>query len=1719
MVRSVNHRVEKRVAFWSRGHLSGCACPLNRSWFLAFFFFLAGSCNTFAQQLNQNCVATVANQSVQVSANGSFAVPNVPADIGYYRVRVLCQNNGVTTQGQSAYVTLVANGNTKIPPIIFGTVTPPPISISVSAPSQSLTSTGQTVQLAVTGTLTNGTQTDLSTQALGTLYVTSNPQIASVSNNGLVTAVGAGAVFITAINEGATSTFALSVNIPLSTLGDGIPDSWKIQYGFSITDPGVAGADPDGDGLTNLQEYQLGTNPLNPDTDGDGVPDGLEVKLGLNPLNPDTDGDGLSDGEELALGTNPLNPDTDGDGIPDGIEVKLGTNPLVFDPTTTVQGRVMNSNVPVTGAAVVAFGLITGVTDSTGFFSINYVPADIGPITAIARVTVNNVILEGESNPVSPVGPTGSVTNVGVIQLGQSNGSISGVVTNVQNSPVANAQVTITIGSETRTTSTNGSGLYAFSGFTPNNFVVSAVDPTTGLNGQASGYLFANTSAVANIQLSASGTITGTVFARNGTTPVANANVVLSGSSLATTTTNEAGQFTFSFVFVGAFTLDATDYTGNHGRSTGSIPKTGSVVQSNITFLGQGTVSGLVTDSSQNPAANAPVSLNSQSIFGGVSTTTTDYAGNYSLSNIFVGPFNVTASSSALQLGGQAGGTITADQQSITANITLTAAGTVTGTIFHSDGVTPDSFAQVTLSDGATIQADVNGIYTLSFVPVGSYAISVTDPSDGDQGAGSVTIGSQGQVQTVNINLNGQGNVTVTVLNASGTPDASAILTLTGQTQFGGAFNGITQANGTYTFSQVPAGGFAVTASDPVSQAGAGPVSGSVTPGGSAAVTLQLQPVGSVTGFIFAANGVTAVSGISVNLVGEVTQTTTSGSDGSFLFSVVPSGTYTLQAVDGSGNVRASASVSVASQGSSVQQNLILVGYGTVTGVVQSTSGGPPIVNAAITLTDASGKVQTAFSGEGGSYSISQVAVGPFTATAVFGLPGQVEAGIVQGLITADGTTTTANIFLTGQSQVLPATLYDANAEEYMVSLDGSLQLGYKEEFYTAVSTLTQGAMLLNVISGGTATPFTGSSTAATSSNGREFDITQSGVDGLNITRKVYIPIDGYFARYLEVLQNPGGSSVSVGLQLTTTIRFTSNYDASGDQIAVPPAIVTTSTGDNVFNTSDNWGVFQDTGQNVTGVVSYQVLPPVADVFDGPGGTLQATSATWTIDNTNHIGILQEEFDNITVPAGGQTALLHFFSTQVNVPGAIATAQRLVQLPPEGLAGILATDLPTIVNFVMPANGVSTLSPLESLTGQVFGQVLAGDGVTGIPKAQVTFQSNDPLFGNVQSAVANATGNYSFAGQLNSYGASTPVPVTGFIVQATDPATNLQSANTAGSFASGNTVAQQNIVLQGGGSLSGNVFYSNGEPATSGNVDIALLQNGGGLGADPVVQIGSNGSYNLAGLGSGSYSLTATVPGGQSGPALVGTASATIISGQQATVDIGLEQTGAVSGTVFGVTGAAFPNLTVQLQVSTGDYQTTTDANGNFSFPQVIPGSVQLVAYDPASQSGAGVQVNVVAGQTASQNLNLVQGVGTVAGTVTNFGVPVSGAQVVVSGGGTTTTAVDGSYSVTGVPIGPVTVSATAETGATGQSQGFVALPGTITTINVSVQSSTNSRNLGPRPPDRFAVDEEAGIGNLSAVPSFSSEKGFEWLWSLSSVSTCSTGYSLSMGGTCMITQ
>lgn len=90
--------------------------------------------------------------------------------------------------------------------------------------------------------------------------------------------------------------------------------------------------DEDGDGLTTVQELELGTKVDEIDSDYDGMPDGWEVVYNLDPLEyndalEDGDEDKLTNIEEYKYQTDPENPDTDKDGYDDGDEVSKGFNP------------------------------------------------------------------------------------------------------------------------------------------------------------------------------------------------------------------------------------------------------------------------------------------------------------------------------------------------------------------------------------------------------------------------------------------------------------------------------------------------------------------------------------------------------------------------------------------------------------------------------------------------------------------------------------------------------------------------------------------------------------------------------------------------------------------------------------------------------------------------------------------------------------------------------------------------------------------------------------------------------------------------------------------------------------------------------------------------------------------------------------------------------------------------------------------------------------------------------------------------------------------------------------------------------------------------------------------------------------------------------------------------------------------------------------------------
>lgn len=66
--------------------------------------------------------------------------------------------------------------------------------------------------------------------------------------------------------------------------GDGMDDTFELLNGLDPTNPLDAWLDADHDGLLNIGEFRIRTNPQVADTDGDGVSDGQEVSLGGDPL-------------------------------------------------------------------------------------------------------------------------------------------------------------------------------------------------------------------------------------------------------------------------------------------------------------------------------------------------------------------------------------------------------------------------------------------------------------------------------------------------------------------------------------------------------------------------------------------------------------------------------------------------------------------------------------------------------------------------------------------------------------------------------------------------------------------------------------------------------------------------------------------------------------------------------------------------------------------------------------------------------------------------------------------------------------------------------------------------------------------------------------------------------------------------------------------------------------------------------------------------------------------------------------------------------------------------------------------------------------------------------------------------------------------------------------------------------------------------------------------
>ena len=212
------------------------------------------------------------------------------------------------------------------------------------------------------------------------------------------------------------------------TDGDGMPDAYELLHTSPPSPTALnPGDDLEPDGLTNIAEYQLGTNPNDPDTDDDTLLDGDEIAgAGLrpptDPLDADTDDDTLNDGVETNTGTyvsatdtgtDPTVFDTDGDGLGDGVET--GTGVFVDETDTGTNPTVADSDGDDAEDWYEVAASFTDPTDSNESPVIPYPLPDPGTTTPDTNKPVKVFVLAGQSNMVG-MGNIGALGTPGSLE-------------------------------------------------------------------------------------------------------------------------------------------------------------------------------------------------------------------------------------------------------------------------------------------------------------------------------------------------------------------------------------------------------------------------------------------------------------------------------------------------------------------------------------------------------------------------------------------------------------------------------------------------------------------------------------------------------------------------------------------------------------------------------------------------------------------------------------------------------------------------------------------------------------------------------------------------------------------------------------------------------------------------------------------------------------------------------------------------------------------------------------------------------------------------------------------------------------------------------------------------------------------------------------------------------------------------------------------------------
>jgi hypothetical protein len=261
-------------------------------------------------------------------------------------------------------------------------------------------------------------------------------------------------------------------------------------------------------------------------------------------------------------------------------------------------------------------------------------------------------------------------------------------------------------------------------------------------------------------------------------------------------------------------------------------------------------------------------------------------------------------------------------------------------------------------------------------------------------------------------------------------------------------------------------------------------------------------------------------------------------------------------------------------------------------------------------------------------------------------------------------------------------------------------------------------------VDGGSAVAYNNLGTATSDCNGRQIIMPVLSSGGVSVQRKVYIPGNDGFARWMNVVTNGSADPHTV------TLRMVSDLGSDAGT-----TIGTTSSGDAIADINDDW------------VTSYEAFlqnssrtPRLAHVLQSPGSAVRVSTLSFVNGNDKPVW----SYD-LTVPAGGTVTVLNFVAGLGSRPDAALKAAQLAALPPWARVCMSSTETATLSNMsssplptgpapLGPA-GITITSPTTEASFTASGPFLAIGGVAGPAHLTgVTWSSNRGFTGTAQGS-------------------------------------------------------------------------------------------------------------------------------------------------------------------------------------------------------------------------------------------------------------------------------------------------------------------------------------------------------------------------------------------------